>query len=386
MIGGGEGSFIGAVHRMAANLDGVIELVCGCFSSDPDNSRRTGAALYLPSERIYDSYEELIRAEAALPEGERMDFLSIVTPNHLHYAPARMALEHGFHVVVDKPMTFDLKEALALEKVVEQTGNLLCLTHTYSGYPMVKQGRALIQNNILGTIRKVVVQYPQGWLSRLSEAEGNKQASWRTDPARSGKSGAMGDIGTHAAHLAEYMSGLKITELCADLSTFVDGRLLDDDGNVLLRFDNGAKGALIASQIAAGEENALQIAIYGERGGLTWKQEEPNSLMVKLSDQPQQIYRTGNVYHAEGLSEVERMDSHAIYNTRLPSGHPEGMLEAFANIYKNFAATLSARLQSLDPTPEMLDFPTVTDGVRGMRFIDRVVESSGSDLKWTKIG
>lgn len=384
MIGGGEGSFIGAVHRMAANLDGVIELVCGCFSSDPDNSRRTGAALYLSSERIYDSYEELIRAEAALPEGERMDFLSIVTPNHLHYAPARMALEHGFHVVVDKPMTFDLKEALALEKVVEQTGNLLCLTHTYSGYPMVKQGRALIQNNILGTIRKVVVQYPQGWLSRLSEAEGNKQASWRTDPARSGKSGAMGDIGTHAAHLAEYMSGLKITELCADLSTFVNGRLLDDDGNVLLRFDNGAKGALIASQIAAGEENALQIAIYGERGGLTWKQEEPNSLMVKLSDQPQQIYRTGNVYHAEGLSEVERMDSHAIYNTRLPSGHPEGMLEAFANIYKNFAATLSARLQSLDPTPEMLDFPTVTDGVRGMRFIDRVVESSGSDLKWAK--
>lgn len=384
MIGGGEGSFIGAVHRMAANLDGVIELVCGCFSSDPGNSRRTGAALYLPSERIYDSYEELIRAEAALPEGERMDFLSIVTPNHLHYAPARMALEHGFHVVVDKPMTFDLEEALALEKVVEQTGNLLCLTHTYSGYPMVKQGRALIQNNILGTIRKVVVQYPQGWLSRLSEAEGNKQASWRTDPARSGKSGAMGDIGTHAAHLAEYMSGLKITELCADLSTFVDGRLLDDDGNVLLRFDNGAKGALIASQIAAGEENALQIAIYGERGGLTWKQEEPNSLRVKLSDQPQQIYRTGNVYHAEGLSEVERMDSHAIYNTRLPSGHPEGMLEAFANIYKNFAATLSARLQSLDPTPEMLDFPTVTDGVRGMRFIDRVVESSGSDLKWTK--
>src|SRR5690554_6595694 len=384
MIGGGQGAFIGSVHRIAANMDGLIELVCGCFSSDPDNSRKTGESLFLPANRVYASYREMFEQEKALPADQRMDFVAIVTPNHMHFEPAQLALESGFHVVVEKPMTFDLMEARALQETVRQTGNLLCLTHTYSGYPMVKQARAMIRTGALGKIRKVVVQYPQGWLSRLSESEGNKQASWRTHPGKSGKSGAMGDIGTHAAHLAEYITGLRITELCADLTTFVDGRLLDDDGNMLLRFDNGAKGALIASQIAAGEENALQIAIYGERGGLTWKQEEPNSLMVKLSDQPQQIYRTGFVYHAEGLSEVERMDSHAIYNTRLPSGHPEGMLEAFANIYKNFAATLSARLQSLDPTPEMLDFPTVTDGVRGMRFIDRVVESSGSDLKWTK--
>lgn len=380
MVGGGEGAFIGAVHRMAANLDGAIELVCGAFSSDPERCVRSGAALFLPPDRVYSSYEEMFAAEKNLPVGERMDFVSIVTPNHVHYAPAYLALKNGFHVVVDKPMTFNLDEALALQDLVKQTGLLLCVTHTYSGYPMVKQARSMINAGKLGPIRKVIVQYPQGWLSRLSEAEGNKQASWRTDPARSGKSGAMGDIGTHAAHLAEYMTGLKITELCADLSTFVPGRLLDDDGNVLLRFDNGAKGVLIASQIAAGEENALQMQVYGEDGGLIWKQEEPNTLTVKWLDRPQQVYRTGNQYAAPDSMHVA-----AQLHTRIPSGHPEGMIEAFANIYRNFALTVSAGLDGESSLDEALDFPTVDDGVRGMRFIDAVVKSSQSDQKWIEV-
>lgn len=381
MVGGGQGAFIGAVHRIAANMDGLIELVCGCFSSDPENSSKTGESLFLPANRVYATYQQMIEGELALPEDQRMDFVAIVTPNHVHFEPARLALKNGFHVVVEKPMTFDLIEARALQEIVQQTGNLLCLTHTYSGYPMVKQARAMIRNGALGKIRKVVVQYPQGWLSRLSESEGNKQASWRTHPGKSGKSGAMGDIGTHAAHLAEYITGLRITELCADLTTFVDGRLLDDDGNVLLRFDNGAKGALIASQISAGEENALQICVYGEKGGLEWAQEDPNNLIIKMLDQPKQYLRTGNGYAAPWT-----LSSFATHNTRLPSGHPEGMLEAFANIYRNFAQTLSARIEGRMPAAESLDFPTVEDGVRGMAFIDSVVASSQSEAKWTKIG
>lgn len=379
MIGGGQGAFIGAVHRIAVNMDGLIELVCGCFSSDAENSRKTGEALFLPADRVYASYSEMFEREKALPADQRMDFVAIVTPNHVHFEPARMALENGFHVVVEKPMTFDLEEAKTLRDIVRQTGNLLCLTHTYSGYPMVKQGRAMIRKGVLGKIRKVVVQYPQGWLSRFSESEGNKQASWRTNPGKSGKSGAMGDIGTHAAHLAEYMTGLRITELCADLSTFVEGRLLDDDGNVLLRFDNGAKGALIASQISAGEENALRICIYGENAGMEWAQEDPNNLVIKPLDQPRQIYRTGNNYEAPFA-----MDDVASHNTRLPSGHPEGMLEAFANIYRNFALTIQARLENREAGALEQDFPTVEDGVRGMAFIETVVASSKSDAKWTK--
>lgn len=380
MIGGGQGAFIGSVHRIAANMDGLIELVCGCFSADPDNSRKTGESLFLPANRVYATYREMFEQEKALPADQRMDFVAIVTPNHMHFEPARLALESGFHVVVEKPMTFDLMEARALQETVRQTGNLLCLTHTYSGYPMVKQARAMIRTGALGKIRKVVVQYPQGWLSRFSESEGNKQASWRTHPGKSGKSGAMGDIGTHAAHLAEYITGLRITELCADLTTFVDGRLLDDDGNVLLRFDNGAKGALIASQISAGEENALQICVYGEKGGLEWAQEDPNNLIIKPLDHPRQVYRTGNNYEAPFS-----MDALVGHNTRLPSGHPEGMLEAFANIYRNFALTIQARLENREAEAAALDFPTVEDGVRGMAFIDSVVASSQSEAKWTRI-
>ena len=373
MVGGGKNAFIGAVHRIAANMDGLIELVCGAFSSHPDNARTSGRALFLPDDRIYISYEEMFEKESRLPADKRMDFVVIVTPNHLHFAPAMMALDKGFHVVLDKPMTFSLQEALDLKKKVEDTGLLLCLTHTYSGYPLVKQARAMFADGVFGKIRKIYVEYPQGWLSRLSEKDGSKQAEWRTDPARSGKSGAMGDIGTHAAHLAEYISGLRITQLCADLSIMVPGRALDDDGNVLLRFSGGATGVLIASQVAAGEENPLSIRIYGENGGIEWKQQEPNTLLVKWLDQPTQIYRAGNGY----LSDIAK------FNTRTPGGHPEGYLEAFANIYRNFAITLMARIDGTRPPKEALDFPGAEDGVRGLAFIDNLIRSNQSTQKWT---
>lgn len=317
----------------------------------------------------------MIKKEAALPADKRMDFVTIVTPNFAHFAPAIMALDHGFHVVIEKPITFTLDEAKQLKKKVEETGLILCLTHTYSGYPMVKQAKAMIAGGALGKIRKVWVEYPQGWLSKLSEREGNAQAAWRTDPKRSGKAGAMGDIGTHAAHLAEYVTGLKITKLCADLNVMVEGRLLDDDGNVLLKFENGAAGVLMASQVAAGEENALKIRIYGEKGGLEWAQHEPNTLLVKWLDQPTQILRAGGNYG-------DRLSPFATHNCRTPGGHPEGYLEAFGNIYRNFALTLAARLDGQTPTPQMLDFPQVDEGIRGMAFIDNVVASAQSDQKW----
>lgn len=374
MVGGGKDAFIGAVHRIAANMDGLIEFVCGALSSNPDKAVESGKLLFLPDDRIYKSYEDMIKGESKLPADKRMDFVVIVTPNHAHFAPAMMALEHGFHVVLDKPMTFTLDEAKQLKKKADETGSTLCLTHTYSGYPLVKHAKQLVKEGKFGKIRKVYVEYPQGWLSTLFEKDGNKQASWRTDPARSGKSGCMGDIGTHAAHLAEYISGLKITQLCADLHIMVEGRALDDDGNVLLRFDNGANGVLMASQVAAGEENPLRIRVYGEKGGLEWAQQEPNTLLLKWLDQPTQIVRTG----------VGALSSFATHNTRTPGGHPEGYLEAFANLYRNFALTVSAKMEGRTPTKEMLDFPGVDEGVRGMAFIDNVVASSASTQKWTE--
>lgn len=376
MIGGGKNAFIGAVHRIAANMDGLIELVCGAFSSHPDNARESGRSLFLPDNRIYLNYTDMIEKESLLPKDERMDFVVIVTPNHAHFAPAMLALEKGFHVVIEKPMTFSLEEAKLLQKEVARTGLLLCLTHTYAGYPMVKQARQMVKEGAFGKIRKIYVEYPQGWLSRLSEKEGSKQAEWRTDPARSGKSGCMGDIGTHAAHLAEYISGLQIKQLCADLSIMVEGRALDDDGNVLLRFDNGATGVLFASQVAAGEENALKIRVYGELGGLEWAQMEPNTLLVKWLDKPTQILRAGANY-------TDRLSSFATFNCRTPGGHPEGYLEAFGNLYRNFALTLIAKLDGTTPSKEALDFPTVEDGVRGMAFIDNVITSNESTEKWT---
>ncbi len=371
MVGGGQGAFIGEVHRIAAQLDNQIELVCGAFSSDPSKSKESGRSLFLPENRVYGSYQEMIERERELPEGERMDFVSIVTPNHVHFGPAMLALENGFHVVLDKPMTFDLAEAKQLKQKVDETGLLFLLTHTYVGYPMVRQARQLVRDGALGKIRKVYVEYPQGWLSREQD-DNNKQASWRTDPAKSGKAGCMGDIGTHAMHLAEFVSGLQTTQLCASLYTYVEGRKLDDDGNVLLQFDNGASGVLIASQIAAGEENALKVRVYGENGGLEWHQQEPNSLIVRWLDQPTQIYRANN----GGWISVE-----AASLCRTPAGHPEGYLEAFANLYKLFGDALRAKLSGVEA--DGYDFPSVEDGVRGMAFLDNVVRSGESNEKWT---
>lgn len=375
MVGGGKDAFIGAIHRIAANMDGLIELSCGALSIVPEIAKDSGKSLFLPEDRIYLTYEEMIQKESALPADKRMDFLTIVTPNFAHFGPAMMALDNGFNVMIEKPMTFTLDEAKQLKKKVEETGLLLGLTHTYSGYPMVKQARHMCQGGALGKIRKIYVDYPQGWLSKLSEREGNRQAAWRTDPSKSGKAGAMGDIGTHAAHLAEYISGLKITKLCADLNIVVEGRALDDDGAVLLKFDNGASGVLVATQVAAGEENALKIRIYGEKGGLEWQQHEPNTLIVRWLDQPAQILRAGGGYG-------DRLSAYAVHNCRTPGGHPEGYLEAFGNIYRNFALTLSARLDGQQPSKEMLDFPGVEDGIRGMAFIENVVASANSESKW----
>lgn len=371
MIGGGQGAFIGAVHRTAAAIDGEIELVCGAFSSTPEKARASGRELMLPEDRCYENYREMIRKEVY--RMDKMDVVSIVTPNHMHFGPAKMALENGFHVICDKPVTFTLAEARKLKDILEQTGLTFALTHNYTGYPMVKQARHLVQSGVLGRIRKVVVEYPQGWLAFLEEKRGYKQAEWRTDPKRSGIAGAVGDIGTHAENLAEYITGLKITELCADISTFVEGRLLDDDASVLLKFDNGAKGILYCSQIANGEENALRIRVYGELGGLDWRQEEPNTLAHK-SQTFHHIYRPN----------VGDLSPFAKANTRLPNGHPEGYLEAFANIYRNFARTVRKRMKGEEPTEIELDFPGIDDGIRGMLFVESVIASAKSRSKWVK--
>lgn len=376
MVGGGKDAFIGAIHRHAVGIDGMIEIVCGAMSINPEIAKDSGEAMFFEKDRIYLTFEEMITKESQLPEHKRIDFVTIVTPNFAHFAPAMMAMDHGFHVVIEKPIAFTSEEAQQLKQKAAETGKILCLTHTYSGYPLVKQAKQMVKEGVFGKIRKVWVEYPQGWLSKLSEREGNAQAAWRTDPKRSGKSGCMGDIGTHAAHLAEYISGLKITHLCADLNAMVEGRMLDDDGNVLLKLENGATGVLMASQVAAGEENALKIRIYGEKGGLEWAQHEPNTMLVKWLDQPTQIYRAGGNYG-------DRLSSFATHNARTPGGHPEGYLEAFANIYRNFALTLGSNLDGTEPTPEMLDFPGVEDGIRGMAFIDNVVASAQSEQKWT---
>lgn len=377
MVGGGRGAFIGAVHRIAANIDGQIELVCGAFSSDPERSKASGADLFLPSNRCYGTFEEMIKAEAKLPEGERMDFVSIVTPNHMHFPPAKMALEHGFHVLSDKPATLNLAEAKKLGDIVKKTGQLYGLTHNYTGYPLVKEAKAMIAAGKLGKIRKVVVEYPQGWLATRIEASGQKQAAWRTDPKRSGAAGCIGDIGTHAENLAEYITGLEIEELAADLSTFVKGRALDDDGNVLLRFKGGAKGVLHSSQISVGEENNLNIRVYGELGGLEWHQKEPNTMLVKWLDQPMQVYRTSMGYLSDSAKAAGRT----------PPAHPEGYLEAFANIYKNFANHIRAVQAGtkLAKDAVALDYPKIHDGIRGMAFIEAVVKSSKGNAKWTKL-
>lgn len=377
MIGGGQGAFIGSIHRMALRMDGMIDLCCGAFSANPQRAKESGESLFLPEERVYTSYEEMIHIESTLPADKKIDFISIVTPNFEHFKPAMLALEHGFHLFIEKPITYNLDEAIQLREKLKEKNLLLCLAHTYSGYPMVKQARAMIAENQFGKIRKVCVIYPQGWLSTLTEKEGNAQAAWRTDPSKSGLSGCMGDIGTHAAHLAEYISGEKIEVLSANLNIIVEGRKLDDDGNVLLKFQNGASGILMASQIAAGENNALSIQVYGEKGGIEWKQENPNQLFVKWKDKPTEILFAGTNF-------TNILSSFALQNCRTPAGHPEGYIEAFANLYKNFALTIDAHTEGKNPTKEMLDFPGIEEGVRGMAFIENVVASSNSGEKWMK--
>ncbi len=373
MVGGGRDAFIGAAHRRAAMLEGDVELVAGCFSSTPEKSKASGKDLYLPDNRVYGTYLEMIAEELKLPEGERIDFVSVVTPNHMHYPVAKAFVEAGFNVVCDKPMVHTVEQAMDLIKAVKKNDVLFAVTYNYTGYPMVKQAQHLVKSGALGTIQKVIVEYPQGWLVTRAELEGSKQAAWRTDPARSGASGCIGDIGSHCENLASYITGLELESMCAHLSTFAAGRELDDDGDILLRFKGGAKGILTASQICPGQENSLRIRVWGTKAGLEWIQEEPNYLLVRSNDGPEQTYRRGWGYNCDAAKAA----------TRLPTGHPEAFFEAFANIYHNYCNTLRAKLMGVAPTEIDLDFPTVVDGARGVYFINKAVESNASDVKWT---
>ena len=375
MVGGGQGAFIGPIHLMAAQLDNQIELVCGAFSSDPAKSKESGKAYFLPENRTYPSYEEMFKAEAELPEGDRMDFVTIVTPNHMHFPVQKRALESGFNIMSDKPMCFNLSEAEQLVDLVNSTGLLFGLTHNYTGYPMVKEAKHRIASDQLGKIRKIIVEYSQGWLATFLENEHQKQASWRTDPERAGASCCIGDIGTHAENLAEYITGLKIAELCCEFTTFVEGRLLEDDANLLIKYDNGARGILYSSQISVDEENRLSIRIYGTKGGLEWDQQEPNTLVLKHLDRPREIVRAGANYG-------DRLSPQGLAAGRLPAGHPEGYIEAFAVLYRNFAEAVRARLEGQEPQQASLDFPDVNDGLRGMSFIDACVRSSEAGAQW----
>lgn len=374
MVGGGRGAFIGAVHRIAAQMDGQAELVAGAFSSDPQRSRDSAADLFVSAERAYGSYRDMAVAEAARPSGERLDFVVIVTPNDQHFPAATLFLEHGFNVVCDKPVTLTLAEARALRETVVRSGKVFVLTHNYTGNAMVKQARALVRGGALGTLRKVVVEYSQGWLASDIESSGHKQASWRTDPTRSGAAGCMGDIGVHAENLARYVTGLRISELCAELTTFVPGRRLDDDGNLLLRFEGGARGVLHSSQIAVGEENNLSLRVYGSEASLEWQQEHPNELVVKYPDRPREILRRGNGYVGEGAQRV----------TRIPAGHPEGYLEAFANLYREAFRAVAAEIAG-EPPPGDVDLPGIDDGVAGMAFIEAAVASARQGAAWVSV-
>ena len=378
MVGGGPGAFIGEVHRKAARMDGKIETIAGAFSSDSAKSKQMGSELNLEPSRVYDDYCEMIAKEAALPVDERIDIVAITTPNNSHFPIAKAALEAGFNVMCEKPMTMTVAEAVELEKIVKASGKTFGLMHTYSAYPMVKLAKDMVKQNDLGKIRKVVVRYVQGWLASDLEKTGQKQALWRVDPKQSGVAGCVGDIGTHAANLAEYITGSQITEICADITSFGAGRLLDDDSNCLLRMENGIKGLLHCSQISVGEENGLSIWVYGEKGGLEWHQEHPNQLLYKPIGKAVETWSRGNEYVGQKSEAASR-------NTRTPSGHPEGYLEAFANHYVNFADTILTKEAGDAPDVFMLDFPDVADGVAGMVFIEKLIESAQSDQKWTKM-
>jgi len=377
MVGGGPEAFIGDVHRKAARLDGGVELVAGAFSRSAEKSKSMAAELYLDPRRCYATYREMIDSEQALAESEAIDFVTIATPNDSHFEIAKAFLEAGIDVVLDKPMTFDLRQAIELKKIVEKSGKTFALTHNYTGYPMVKLARDLVQLERLGELVKVVVQYPQSWLTNPIEREGSKQAEWRTDPKRSGAAGCMGDIGTHAENLTEYVTGLRIAEICADLGTIVEGRKLEDDGNCLIHFDSGARGLLFASQISMGELNGLRINVYGSSASLYWEQEHPNELHFFEPDGSIRIFR-------RGTDAIEPLSAAAARASRLPFGHPEAFFEAFANVYKNATDTMRARYEGREPTALELDFPGVEDGVRGMQFIEAVVASKGSWVKFPK--
>lgn len=378
MVGGGPGAFIGEVHRKAAQFDGGVELVAGCFSQQPEKSRELAASLFLDEARAYASYSDMVSGERGRPEGDRIDFVSIVTPNNSHAQIATAFLDAGFHVVLDKPMTLTVAEALALRDTVKRSGCVFALTHNYTGYPMVKLARDLVRQKELGRIVKIVTAYPQGWLAQAAEQQGVKQAEWRTDPARSGAAGCMGDIGTHAENLSEYITGLQMTRICADLSTTVAGRRLDDDGNCLVHYENGVRGLLYASQVCVGALNGLRIQVYGEKASLCWEQENPNELHYYCADGRIITYR-------RGTDAVAERSPAAVRATRLPFGHPEAFYEAFATIYRNATDTVRARIDGREPSPLELDFPDVDDGVRGMKFIEAVVKSSGNSATWVEL-
>jgi len=374
MVGGGKGSCIGPVHRMAALMHGHIELVCGAFSSTRIKSRESGNMYGLTESRLYGTYREMFRKEAKIPEDERMDFVTVVTPNNMHYPISMAALDAGYHVVCDTPMTLSLDEAVNLKRKIIATGKQFCLTHAYTGYPMVRQARQLVTSGELGEVRRVVVEYPQGWLAIRQENQGLKQAMWRMDPKRIGATCAMADLGNHCENLAAYVTGLQVAELCADLKTFVKGRPLDDDGNVMLRFDNGAVGLLWATEVGIGIENELRIRIYCEKGSLEWTHGDPNKLPVHWLDKPTEVIQGGVTCQNNTATE-----------SRLLSGHPQGYIEAFANIYNEFATTLSRIVNDEKPAETDFNYPCVDDGIRGLAFLEAVVKSSKSSEKWTTV-
>jgi predicted dehydrogenase len=376
MVGGGPGAFIGAVHRMAANLDGRIELVAGCFSSDPEKSKLSGQDFFLDPSRVYSSYAEMAKAEASLPVGERIDFVTIVARNDLHFPVAKAFLEAGIHIVCEKPMAFSLAEAKELKKLVDASGLVFALTHNYTGYPMVKEARAMVKAGKLGRILKVVAEYPQGYaITALKEQADGAISNWRMDPSIAGISNCMGDIGSHAENLARYITGLELEQVAADLNTFIPGRPLDDDGSMLVRYEGGARGVLFASQISTGDENNLNIRVYGTEASIEWHQEHPNELVVKFAEAPRQVWRRGNSYNGPAAAK----------NTRLPFGHPEAFIEAFANVYLAAAEAISDHLAGIYPRTEGYDFPTVDDGVEGMAFIEAAVASSKENAAWKPV-
>ncbi len=372
MVGGGQDAFIGAVHRSAARLDDSMRLVAGALSSTPERSVRSGEAIHLSPDRTYPSWEAMLEGELALPSDQRIEVVSIVTPNHMHYPVARAFVEAGFHVILDKPMVNTLQEAQELAALVDKKGVIFCVTYNYSGYPMIKQARHMVGTGQIGAVRKVIVEYHQGWLATRLEETGQKQADWRTDPTKAGSGGAIGDIGSHAEHLARYVTGLKMEEICADLTRFVPGRALDDDASVLIRYTSGARGMLSASQICVGQQNNLRLRVWGETGGLEWQQEDPNQLRTWSSDGPEQVY-----YRGESMLSAESLEA-----TRIPMGHPEAYLEAFANLYRAVALAI----RNDHSGDQAIDYPDVNDGLMGVQFINAVVQSSEGKPHWVSLG